>query len=155
MAQASKKDQIADSALAIFLNNGFKGTSIDLLVKVSAVSKPTVYNHFPDKAALLDYVIDKWLQTATVPTIQAATEVEFARLLSYDFFTDETVKMFALMIGEGRRFVKSRQKFLAVFSAIWRGEVDRWADQHQFDNEHMQMLFSHQLLLQLTQVEVA
>jgi AcrR family transcriptional regulator len=51
MAQRSKKDHIAAAALPLFLENGFKGTSIDMVVRVSGVSKPTVYNHFPDKAA--------------------------------------------------------------------------------------------------------
>ncbi|MEM7562893.1 MAG: TetR/AcrR family transcriptional regulator [Pseudomonadota bacterium] len=44
MAQKSKKDHIVATALPLFLENGFKGTSIDLVVKASEVSKPTVYN---------------------------------------------------------------------------------------------------------------
>jgi AcrR family transcriptional regulator len=33
MAQKSKKNQIANAALPLFLDNGFKGTSIDMVVK--------------------------------------------------------------------------------------------------------------------------
>jgi AcrR family transcriptional regulator len=62
MAQRSKKDHIAAAALPLFLENGFKGTSIDMVVRVSGVSKPTVYNHFPDKAALMLAVLSRWIE---------------------------------------------------------------------------------------------
>ena len=52
MAQKSKKDHIIATALPLLLEKGFKGTSIDMVVKACGVSKPTVYNHFSDKGAL-------------------------------------------------------------------------------------------------------
>jgi TetR/AcrR family transcriptional regulator of autoinduction and epiphytic fitness len=61
MAQKSKKEHITAVALPLFLQNGFKGTSIDVVVKQSSVSKPTVYNHFPDKAALILAVVEQWV----------------------------------------------------------------------------------------------
>ena len=61
MAQPSKKAHIVESALPLFLENGFKGTSIDLVVRASGVSKPTVYNHFPDKSALMLAVMARWI----------------------------------------------------------------------------------------------
>ncbi|MCP4472956.1 MAG: TetR/AcrR family transcriptional regulator, partial [Gammaproteobacteria bacterium] len=62
MAQRSKKRHIATSALPLFLEFGFKGTSIDMVVKLTGVAKPTVYNHFPDKAALMEAVLGVWIE---------------------------------------------------------------------------------------------
>ena len=62
MAQRSKKEYIAAAALPLFLEHGFKGTSIDMVVKLTGVSKPTVYNHFPDKAALMEAVLAIWIE---------------------------------------------------------------------------------------------
>ena len=32
-----------------------------MVVKASGVSKPTVYNHFPDKSALINEVLQRWI----------------------------------------------------------------------------------------------
>ena len=62
MAQKSKKALVATAALPLFLQNGFKGTSIDMVVKASGVAKATVYNHFPDKAALMLATLSGWIE---------------------------------------------------------------------------------------------
>ena len=49
----SKKQVILDTARNLFAETGYQGTSIDLVVKQAGVSKPTVYNNFPTKQALL------------------------------------------------------------------------------------------------------
>lgn len=49
----SKKQVILDTARKLFAESGYQGTSIDLVVKQAGVSKPTVYNNFPTKQALL------------------------------------------------------------------------------------------------------
>lgn len=49
----SKKQLILDTARDLFAEKGYQGTSIDLVVKQAGVSKPTVYNNFKTKQALL------------------------------------------------------------------------------------------------------
>ena len=49
----SKRQHILDTARALFAEKGYQGTSIDLVVKEAGVSKPTVYNNFKTKQALL------------------------------------------------------------------------------------------------------
>ena len=49
----SKRQLILDTARALFAEKGYQGTSIDLVVKQAGVSKPTVYNNFKTKQALL------------------------------------------------------------------------------------------------------
>jgi AcrR family transcriptional regulator len=45
-------DQVLDSAIALFADNGIDGTSIDAIAAHSGVSKATIYKHWSDKNAL-------------------------------------------------------------------------------------------------------
>jgi AcrR family transcriptional regulator len=53
----SKKQSILDVAHRLFANNGYQGTSIDLVVREASVSKPTVYNNFPSKQVLFQELV--------------------------------------------------------------------------------------------------
>jgi len=120
MAQRSKKDHIVECALPLFLANGFKGTSIDQVVKKSAVSKPTVYNHFLDKASLMLAVTERWAATHK-PKIPATKDLPGLDLLiDRQWLTPEAVGFYALVIGEGRRFPEARKVFWEQFDERWR-----------------------------------
>jgi AcrR family transcriptional regulator len=100
MAQRSKKDHIAAAALPLFLENGFKGTSIDMVVRVSGVSKPTVYNHFPDKAALMLAVLSRWIENNKPLILPIKDPSELEKLV--------------------RRFPSARKLFWGQFDRLWR-----------------------------------
>jgi len=120
MAQKSKKHQIAAAALPLFLENGFKGTSIDMVVKASEVSKATVYNHFPDKAALMLATLSLWLE-ANKPLIAPLQGIaDFDEFVQRHWLTDEAVRLYALVIGEGWRFPEAKQLFWTQFDRRWR-----------------------------------
>jgi TetR/AcrR family transcriptional regulator of autoinduction and epiphytic fitness len=120
MAQKSKKNHIVECALPLFLQSGFKGTSIDQVVKQSVVSKPTVYNHFPDKAALILAVIEQWAATHK-PKIPASLDLPtLDQLIDEQWLTPETVGLYALVIGEGKRFPEARRVFWQQFDDRWR-----------------------------------
>lgn len=120
MAQRSKKEHIIETALPLFLEHGFKGTSVDLVVKISAVSKPTVYNHFPDKAALMYSVIATWVESHQ-PTIDMIEDDQaLSRLLETKWLTSEAVSLYALVIGEGRRFPEAKHLFWQSFHENWQ-----------------------------------
>ena len=120
MAQQSKKHLIASAAQALFLENGFKGTSIDLVVKQSKVSKATVYNHFPDKSALLMATMVAWIDT-NKPLIAPVRSIEdFDEFAGKHWLTDEAVRFYALVIGEGWRFAPARQLFWEQYDRPWR-----------------------------------
>lgn len=120
MAQKSKKNQIAAAALPLFLENGFKGTSIDMVVKASEVSKATVYNHFPDKAALMLATLALWLE-ANKPLIAPLQGMaDFDDFVHRNWLTDEAVRLYALVIGEGWRFPEAKSLFWMQFDRHWR-----------------------------------
>ncbi len=150
MAQRSKKDHIAATALPLFLENGFKGTSIDMVVRASKVSKPTVYNHFPDKAALILAVLSSWVEVnkPLIAPLKDAGEInEFVRK---HWLTDEAVHIYALVIGEGWRFPAAKQLFWSQYDHRWR-EALRYvaANIDGFDLASVDLWLDHQLLARL------
>ena len=46
---ARKRSAILEAATTLFLRNGYRGTSMDEIAALAAVSKQTVYKHFADK----------------------------------------------------------------------------------------------------------
>ncbi len=120
MAQRSKKDFIAATALPLFLENGFKGTSIDMVVRASGVSKPTVYNHFPDKAALMLAVMQRWIENNKPLILTISDQGELENFIRTRWLTDEAIGFYAIVIGEGWRFPEARKLFWEQFDHLWR-----------------------------------
>ena len=153
MAQKSKKDQIAAAALPLFLENGFKGTSIDMVVKASEVSKATVYNHFPDKAALMLATLSLWLE-ANKPLIAPLQGIaDFDEFVQRHWLTDEAVRLYALVIGEGWRFPEAKQLFWTQFDRRWRQALGYLStNATAIEADAIDMRLDHHLLQRLQQL---
>ena len=147
MAQRSKKDYIAASALPLFLENGFKGTSIDMVVRLSGVSKPTVYNHFSDKAALMMAVMSLWIEN-NKPLIMPIRDLnELDEFVRTHWLTDEAVRFYALVIGEGWRFPQAKRLFWEQFDRLWRKALGYVSDHSSsLDQVSIELRLDHQLL---------
>ncbi len=128
MAQRSKKEHIIATALPLFLDNGFKGTSIDMVVKASAVSKPTVYNHFPDKSALMHAVLARWIDNNKPMILPVRDRAQVADLINERWLTAEAVRIYAIVIGEGFRFPEARQLFWEQYDRHWQVAFDYVCD---------------------------
>jgi len=150
MAQKSKKEHIASAALALFLENGFKGTSIDMVVRTSNVSKATVYNHFPDKSALMLAVLSQWID-ANKPLIASLKDsAELDEFVRRHWLTDEAVRFYALIIGEGWRFPQAKRIFWDQFDHLWRKALGYVAGNIDgFDMTSVEQWLDHQLLSRL------
>jgi len=147
MAQKSKKDYIVATALPIFLENGFKGTSIDMVVKASGVSKPTVYNHFPNKAALIDEVMKRWIDDNKPIIMPVKDQVALDGLIRSRWLTDEAIRFYAMVIGEGWRFPRARQLFWEHFDRMWRKAFNYVSDHStNFDQAAIDSHLDQQLL---------
>ena len=153
MAQQSKKKQIVSAAMALFLENGFKGTSIDLVVKQSQVSKATVYNHFPDKSALMLATMMSWIET-NKPLIAPVHSIEeFDEFVGKYWLTDESVRFYALVIGEGWRFAQARQLFWEQYDRLWRKAFGYLSDNADaLDPALIEQRLDHLLLARLKQL---
>jgi TetR/AcrR family transcriptional regulator, mexJK operon transcriptional repressor len=54
---ARKRRAIMEAATALFLRQGYQGTSMDQVAELAAVSKQTVYKHFADKYQLCRAIV--------------------------------------------------------------------------------------------------
>lgn len=124
MAQRSKKNHIVTTALPLFLEHGFKGMSIDMVVRASGVSKPTVYNHFPDKSALMETVLRHWIENHKPVILRLADSGELEDFLREHWLSDEAVRFYAVVIGEGWRFPAAKQLFWEQYDRLWRVAFD-------------------------------
>lgn len=150
MAQKSKKMQIAAAALPLFLDNGFKGTSIDMVVKTSGVSKATVYNHFPDKAALMEATLALWIDANKPVIAPVGSAADFDAFVHRHWLGDDSVRIYALVIGEGWRFSAAKQLFWEQFDRLWRQALG-YLSQHcdALENAEIEQRLDHLLLQRL------
>lgn len=55
----SKKDEILQKSLRIFYQHGFNATGVDFIVKLTGISKSTIYSNFENKDALICAVLSR------------------------------------------------------------------------------------------------
>ena len=55
----ASKQTIADSALALFIHDGYLNVTIDQIAKKAGVSKGLMYNYFSGKEELLSFIIER------------------------------------------------------------------------------------------------
>ncbi|MDR0497696.1 MAG: TetR/AcrR family transcriptional regulator [Treponema sp.] len=67
----STKQKILESAISLFAQKGYTETTIRELAAAVGVKEASIYNHFPSKSAILDYILDEYAQ------------------ISYDYFIQE------------------------------------------------------------------
>lgn len=66
-----KREAILQAAIAEFLAHGFDATSMDKIAASAAVSKRTVYNHFPSKDDLFEAILlQLWDSSAALAEIR-------------------------------------------------------------------------------------
>jgi AcrR family transcriptional regulator len=68
-----KQAAILEAATRVFLDNGFRGTSMDAIARAAEVSKQTVYQHFDDKERLFAEVVRGAVKAVADPV---STEIE-------------------------------------------------------------------------------
>ena len=147
VAQKSKKTHIVAFALPLFLEHGFKGTSIDMVVRASGVSKPTVYNHFPDKAALMEAVLQRWIDEHKPIIAPLQGKAALQGFIREHWLTAEAVRLYAVVIGEGRRFPLARKMSWEQYDRRWRVAFDYICERSpNLDRAGIDSLLDHHLL---------
>src|ERR1700761_797716 len=62
---AAVQVRILDAAQQLFLEKGYRSSSIDKISALAPASKPTIYAHFPGKEALFTAVVNHIMQGLT------------------------------------------------------------------------------------------
>lgn len=123
----SKRQLIVDTAFELFAERGYQGTSIDLVVQVAGVSKPTVYNNFPSKLALLLAVLEQ--QAAELSEYFSQAEAEHSdgleRILAfYRVLVKDAARLaiYRIFLGEEHKLSDE----LKVAFADYQSQIERW-----------------------------
>ncbi|MBI2241175.1 MAG: TetR/AcrR family transcriptional regulator [Magnetospirillum gryphiswaldense] len=59
MAPPSRRDDIIEAALRLFLRDGFHATGIAAIIAEASTTKMTLYSHFPSKEALIAAALER------------------------------------------------------------------------------------------------
>jgi AcrR family transcriptional regulator len=59
MPPDKRREQLLDAALSLIVEQGYEGVSIEAVAKVAGVTRPVIYDHFPNLGSLLRALIER------------------------------------------------------------------------------------------------
>src|SRR3989440_2812416 len=59
MPPAQRREQLIDAALQVILDQGYSGVSIEAVAREAGVTRPVVYDHFPNLGRLLHALVER------------------------------------------------------------------------------------------------
>ena len=59
MSPQQRREQLIEAALGVILEQGYEGVSIEAIARAAGVTRPVVYDHFPNLARLLQALIER------------------------------------------------------------------------------------------------
>jgi AcrR family transcriptional regulator len=59
MPPAQRREQLIDAALSVILEQGYGGVSIEAIARTAGVTRPVVYDHFPNLDRLLHALVER------------------------------------------------------------------------------------------------
>lgn len=103
LPKAQRREQLMDTARAVFVVQGYHSASMDEIAEQAGVSKPLLYQHFPSKLdlylAILDSGIEHLLDTsdASLRNITDNKQRVHATIRSYVEFVDDPAGAYRLV----------------------------------------------------------
>jgi AcrR family transcriptional regulator len=59
MPPAARREQLLDAALSVIVQHGYEGVSIEAIARSAGVTRPVIYDHFPNLGRLLQALIER------------------------------------------------------------------------------------------------
>jgi AcrR family transcriptional regulator len=56
---AERREQLIDAALSVIVQHGYSGVSIEAIARAAGVTRPVIYDHFPNLGRLLHALIER------------------------------------------------------------------------------------------------
>jgi AcrR family transcriptional regulator len=111
---ATRRAQILDAAMTVFLQHGYAGATVELVVRRARASKATIYSFFGGKEGLFDALIDERAERilAGFPDFDRATVNVRAALRHIGqrylevVMAREAIALYRLLVAEGPRYPK-------------------------------------------------
>jgi AcrR family transcriptional regulator len=118
----TRRAQILDAATAVFLEHGYAGATIDLVVARAGASKATVYSFFGGKEGLFSALIDERAERilAGFPDVEVgkidvpAALADIARRYMDVAMSPDAIGLYRLILAEGPRFPDLVNRFYRV-----------------------------------------
>jgi TetR/AcrR family transcriptional regulator, mexJK operon transcriptional repressor len=141
---ARKRRAILEAGTTLFLRNGYRGTSMDEIAALAAVSKQTVYKHFADKERLFSEIVISTVEDIAEPIHDEVLELQdsgdleadlqgLARQLVGRVMQPRILQLRRLVIGEAGRFPELGRTFydqgpgrtIAALATVFERLADR------------------------------
>ncbi len=115
-----RRSQILDAAVEVFLENGYGGATIDLVVERAGASKATVYSFFGGKDGLFAAIVEERVErilsafgdAEVVDSDVLSALAHIARRYMEVVMAPDAVGFYRLIIAEGVRFPELARIFL-------------------------------------------
>lgn len=139
-----KYAQVLDGVRRAFLSDGYEGTSVDDIARLSDVSKATLYSYFPDKQSMFLEFAGEEIRNLTE---RAASDIDFSQPpeivlraagaeIQNFYLSDLAKNVYRICVAEAARFPELGKRFFEVgmmtahnvlvlyfTSAVGRGEL--------------------------------
>jgi AcrR family transcriptional regulator len=144
MLREGKREAILEAGTALFLRNGYRGTSMDEIAARARVSKQTVYKHFADKERLFTEIVIGTVEEVAEPIHREVLRLEdsgdaeadlqrLARQLLGKVMQPRILQLRRLVIGEAGRFPELGRTFyeqgpgrtIAALATVFERLADR------------------------------
>lgn len=122
----TRRAQILDAATTVFLEHGYAGATIELVVTRAKASKTTIYTFFGDKVGLFSALVNERAERILAGLANIATEKEniraalahIARQYMDVVMSPDGIGLYRLILAEGRNFPE-------LVSSVYRIGQDR------------------------------
>ena len=104
MPPEERRQQLLDAALGVILEQGYAGVSIEAIARSAGVTRPVVYDHFPNLGSLLAALFEREERTALA---------QLAEIFPGELHGDDPADVLAKGVGHFLEAVASRP-------ATWR-----------------------------------
>ena len=129
-----KRSAIVDAATALFMDNGYAGTSLARVALDADVSKATLFKQFPTKASLFEAIVTEHWSTADesrpapVPGDLERGLREHGRRYAELMSRPEMVGLYRMVIAEMPRFPKIAETQFETGKMPFFNEVQRYLE---------------------------
>src|SRR5580700_10867445 len=90
MPPDDRRQQLLDAALGVILEQGYAGVSIEAIARSAGVTRPVVYDHFPNLGSLLGALLDREEESALA---------QLAEVLPTDPGGEDPIEVLASVVG--------------------------------------------------------
>ena len=162
------KKKIYEAALKLFAEKGYKATTVREIAKVVGIQQSAIYNHFKNKEAILDEIIDNLSNSHLINLFEDKEPKDIYKkgksllkqvsnmfkLISYDTKTDLLFRFMMQELFNNERlrifyneefYQKNVKKLSIVFFMMMQDEMIESMDPLVLANEFFSPLFFYQL----------